>query len=347
MKRSIGVAILGGTGFGAGELLRLLSRDEDCEIVSVTSTSASGSALADVHRHLRGFYDLRFDRELDWARLKEHETRVVFSALPHGASGRAVKELVRESLATHVIDLSGDLRLSDRTIHERFYPDSPFYSEMREAVVYGLPELLRERIRTANLIANPGCLATACILALLPLARKMSGAVSLTAQTGSTGSGRGLKESVHHATRHDDLVAYKVLAHQHEPEILQALGDPYGKVLRTSFVSQSLPLSRGIYVTAHTEMGSERDAAEAPEHFRSFYGTAPFVRVCATPPHLRDVVGTNFCDVHVAVRGRQIVVLAALDNLGKGMAGTAMQNMNLMLGRDEAAGLFEPSLGPS
>ena len=348
----IHAAILGGTGYGAGELLRLLTQHSQTTVVSVTSTSQVGRGVAEVHPHLRGFYKLPMTEAVDYVHVLDADRSVVFCALPHGHSGAAADAVLREvdrrgatNRAT-VIDLSGDLRLRNAGLHRQHYPESADLTDRRAMAVYGLPELKRDSIRTARLIANPGCLASAGILALAPLADELAGPVAIDAKTGSSGSGRELKATTHHPTRHADFRAYKPLAHQHEPEILQALGDPNGSRIAASFVAQSMDCARGIYVTAHATMATPVSTSELQERYRRFYALSPFVRMCDEPPTLQDVVGSNFCDIAVACRDRRIVVMAALDNLIKGMAGTAIQNMNLACGLPEETGLWTPSFRP-
>jgi N-acetyl-gamma-glutamyl-phosphate reductase len=347
------VAVLGATGYGAGELLRLFTQHPAVEVISATSRSAAGAAVADVHPHLRGFYDLRLTSGVDATRLLAGEHAVVISALPHGASAQAIAALLDElsqhpqGRAVHVIDLSGDFRLSDAGLHARHYPESPLLPELRSAFVYGQPELWPERVQAARCVANPGCLATAAILALAPLAGvKLSGPLAVDAKTGSSGSGRQLKDGTHHPTRHADFRAYKPLAHRHEPEILQALGDPYGQRLAMSFVAQSLDVARGIFVTAHATLAEPTDVESLRRKYEAFYAGRPFVRIVDESPALQNVVGSNFCDIGLACRERHVIVMTALDNLVKGMAGTAVQNLNLMCGLPETAGLWVPALRP-
>jgi N-acetyl-gamma-glutamyl-phosphate reductase len=444
VKRPIRAAILGASGYGAGELLRLLIAHPAVEVVSITSTSQAGAAIGEVHPHLRGFYDeLRVTESVDFGSLLDAEHAVIFSALPHGASAAAIDGILskqicdqqrsvdqsrdrrgatpasnhsrdrrgatpasnhsrdrkgatpasnqsrahkgafaKESAALSaqplpdgrgsdqasrsregaglsdadaalqtspkIIDLSGDFRLSDVALHERCYPETPALLERRAEFVYGLPEIIpRDRIRAARCISNPGCLASAAILAAAPLMdASFRGPIALDAKTGSSGSGRSLKEGTHHPIRHANFVAYRPLAHQHEPEILQAFGDPRGERIAASFVAQSMDAARGIFVTAHLTLAEPTDGAALGERYRRFYAASPFVRIVEGSPSLQDVVGSNFCDVAVAARGRQVIAMAALDNLVKGMAGTAIQNMNLMCGLEETTGLWFPSFRP-
>lgn len=353
MSRPIRIGILGASGYGAGELLRLLTQHPAAEVVSLTTTSQAGQPVERVHPHLRGFYDLRLSEALDLEAILGGESGVVFSALPHGVSATALDGLLRTAgdhprrERLRIVDLSGDFRLADAGLHERYYPRSPLLPGRRHEFVYGLPELYRDRIRAARCVANPGCLATAAILAAAPLVTAdFRGSLAIDAKTGSSGSGRELKETTHHPTRHADFRAYKPLEHQHEPEILQALGDPHGQRVHVSFVAHSLDLARGIFVTVHATLPAADSAPAPAAAYRAFYGGCPFIRLVEESPALQNVVGSNFCDVALAVRGRQVVAMAALDNLVKGMAGTALQNMNLMCGLNETTGLWAPSFRP-
>ncbi len=353
MNPSVHVIILGGTGFSAGELLRLLTQHPDARVVSVCSSSARGRRVSDVHTHLRGFCDQPFDALPELESLCGAPHGVLISALPAGESGAALSALLRQHAATpggaalRVIDLSGDFRLNDVALHQRFYPETPPLDELRRRFVYGLPELNREAIRAAHLVSNPGCLASTAVLALAPLMKlRPRGPVAIDARTGSSGAGRQLKESTHHPTRHADFRAYRPLTHQHEPEIRQALGDVDGERLATSFVAHSLDVARGIFVTAHAELPEPIETASLRAHYESFYAGRAFVRFRDESPTLQDVVGSNFCDLAVAARGRQVVVMAALDNLVKGAAGSAIQNLNLMCGLPETCGLWQPALRP-
>ncbi|TWT44584.1 N-acetyl-gamma-glutamyl-phosphate reductase [Phycisphaerae bacterium RAS1] len=353
MSRPIRVAILGARGYGAGELLRLLVQHPAAEVVCITSTSQVDEPLASVHPHLAGFYDLRVVERVDYDALFSGDFGVVIAALPHGASGPAADRVLsevdarREREKLRIIDLSGDLRLRDATLHRRYYPETPELPSRRGTFVYGLPELDRDSIRTAHRIANPGCLATSAILAAAPLVCSgFSGPVAVDAKTGSSGSGRQLKDTTHHPTRHADFRAYKALEHQHEGEILQAWKDPSGQRIGLSFVAQSMDVTRGIFATVHLTMSQETNTVALREQYRTFYAGSPFVRLRDESPTLQDVVGSNFCDISVACRGHKVIAMAALDNLVKGMAGAAIQNMNLMCGLPETAGLWTPSLRP-
>ncbi len=359
MTPTIHAAILGGTGYGAGELLRLFTQHPHVQVVSVTSNSQAGESLAAVHPHLAGFYDgLRLAAEIDFPRLLAGQHAVAFSSLPHGASGPAIEALLEQQGRVRtaagggagglgIIDLSGDLRIRDESLHACYYPDGPVLPRLRGDFVYGLPELNRSAIAAARRVANPGCLATAVILAGAPLIDAgFEGLIVADVKTGSSGSGRALKETTHHPTRHADFRAYRPLAHQHEGEILQAWGDPHGRRIRLSFVAQSMDTARGVFASVHLMLPEPTRTEELRMRYERFYAGCPFVRLRSESPTLQDVVGSNFCDIAVACRGRQVLAMAALDNLVKGMSGAAIQNMNLMCGLPETTGLWMPALRP-
>lgn len=344
--KSIGVGILGGTGYGAGELLRLLVAHPAVEVVSVTSSSNAGKPISETHTQLEGFYKSLFDKELNFDRLAEYESAVVFASLPHGTSAEAIGRISEQGLNNlKIIDLSGDFRLRSPELHLEFYAQSSRDEALRSSFEYGLTELFREKIGRARNISNPGCLATGCILAAAPLAALNMGSVLFDAKTGTSGAGKTPQPITHHPSQNANFTAYKVLCHRHEPEIRQTLGDIGFGDIDTSFVPHLLPVSRGIFVTAYTFADRDVKTEELIERFEGFYAGSPFVRVRSSVPELRNVVGSNFCDVSVFARGRQIVAMSALDNLVKGMVGQAVQNMNVMLGRPETEGLWHPALG--
>lgn len=347
MQKPFGVAIVGGSGYGGGELLRLLALHPSIEVCSVVSRTHAGSAVHSVHTHLTGVVDLTFSAALETGLLKRYTRAAVVLALPSGLAGTTLAGLPELPPSTVVVDLSGDLRLRSPESHAQYYPEVPFEGELRRRFQYGLTEVARSEIASATHITNPGCLATAAILALAPLtALDEAGVVVLDAKTGTSGAGREPQASMHHPSRYADFTAYKPLTHRHEPEILQCLGAPFSQRFQCMFVPHLLPVSRGIFVTAYITLARAESAAGAAERFREVYHTSPCIRIRTAPPRLVDVVGTNFCDLFVTSRGTQLVVMSALDNLGKGMAGQAIQNLNLTFGLPEQAGVVLPGLGP-
>lgn len=344
--KSCGVTIVGGSGYGAGELLRLLSAHPHIEVCEVISRSNAGQPVGAVHSHLEGISDLTFAARVDLARLARYSRNAIILAMPSGRAVETFEHLIRSGLneKTIVIDLSGDLRLKEESTHTRFYPEVPFAESMRRSFRYGLPELSSERgVR----ITNPGCLATAAILALAPFAHNsLVGSVVIDAKTGTSGAGREPQASMHHPSRANDFTAYKVLGHRHEPEIVQALGVEFQRNHPVLFVPHLIPVPRGIFVTVYGHLSRAASTEEILARVRDFYRAATFVRVRTAPPRLVDVVGTNFCDISVSARGEQVAVMAAIDNLGKGMAGQAIQNLNREFELPEETGLLSSALGP-
>jgi len=343
MSTPVGVGIVGGTGYGAGELLRLLSQHPRAKTVQVVSRSAAGTAQNE-HAHLQGIEALSLSPEITPAAFKDYQQKFLFLALPHEVSAdylAANQHLLEEF---RVIDLSGALRLEDSSLHATLYPDVARDEALQTTAVYGLPELFAEQLESAQLIANPGCFATAAILAAAPLVGKAK-SISLFGVTGSSGSGRSLKKSTHHPERSSNFFSYKALTHQHQPEIEQALAKLSSSAPTIHFIPHSGPFVRGIYLTLSAELATPVATEELRTHFRSFYAHAPFVRVIDQPPQLTHIVGTNVCELGVASDGTQVVVSAALDNLVKGMAGQAIQNMNICCGFEQETGLRLNGLG--
>lgn len=349
MKKPYGVAIIGGSGYGAGEALRFLLAHPDIEVVEVISRSHAGKPVHAIHSHLQGTTSLTFrdSLSLDWC--SKFRKCAVILAMPSGLAPQTIQEMATKGMPENmvVVDLSGDLRLQDQVTHKNFYPEVPFVEEIRSRCVYGLTELNRSEVPSARFISNPGCLATAAILALAPLcSESFDGAVVVDAKTGTSGAGREPQASMHHPSRTADFAAYKILQHRHEPEVLQALGRSFSGANTMMFIPHLLPVSRGILVTAYGTLRSQVDAGALRERYEKFYEGATFIRFRESSPRLVDVVGTNFCDLHVAARGKQVAIIAAIDNLGKGMAGQCVQNLNLVFGLPEERGLLIPSLGP-
>jgi N-acetyl-gamma-glutamyl-phosphate reductase len=340
---TVQAGILGAAGYTGGELLRLLAHHPRVQVRSVASSTWPDQPVHRAHPHLRGCSDLVFTRELDVGDLD-----CVFLAGGHGVAMAQVPELLRRRPHLRLIDLSGDFRLHDPDAYPRWYDREHTAPELLSRFVYGLPELDRAAVSGAQLVANPGCFATACALALAPLARAgLTGTVHVTAMTGSSGSGAQPSATTHHPTRATDLHAYKPLRHQHVPEIEQLLDRVAGKPsLRVALVPVSAPLVRGIYAVAQLELPDGWNAERVRAAFASTYAGCAFVRLLDTTPSLNAIVGSNFCDVFSSVEGRRVVIIAALDNLVKGAAGQAIQNLNVMLGWNETTGLLFPGLHP-
>ncbi len=349
MSKRFGVAIIGGSGYGAGELLRLLVAHPDIEVAEVISRSHAGKSASAVHTHLLATTSLTFSETLSFDWCARYEKVAFILAMPSGLASETINNITTTGLPANavIIDLSGDLRLHDEVTHKTFYSEVPYSPEIRSQCVYGLTELTRSAVPSTRFISNPGCLATASIIAIAPLAsHAFEGAVVIDAKTGTSGAGREPQASMHHPSRATDCAAYKVLQHRHEPEILQALGASFSNANTMMFIPHLLPVSRGILVTVYGTLRTQIPSRDLRERYECFYADSPFIRFRDSAPRLVDVVGTNFCDLHLTVRGKQVAILTAIDNLGKGMAGQCIQNLNLVFGLSEDKGLLTPALGP-
>ena len=344
-------AVIGGSGYGGAELVRRLLVHPDVELVRVASIDLVGEPLSAADPALEGRTELVFEGipPAEAARGMD----VVLLGLPHGVSATKVPELAAiEGL--RVVDMSGDFRLKDPASYARFYGHAHPCPELLPLFVYGLPEQNRELVRRARLVASPGCFATTIELALLPLARAklLEGVVHVQGITGSSGSGAAPSAATHHPVRAGNLRAYKPLEHQHVPEIEETLSAAGARDLALRFVPVSAPLGRGILATAFVELPEAWTQDRLEALYRDAYAHEPFVRVPRRRlPEVAAVSGSNFAEVGVvagpARAGRRTVtLLGAADNLVKGGAGQAIQNMNLMLGLGEMASLSDPGPWP-
>ncbi len=344
-------AVIGGSGYGGAEMIRRLLVHPDVELCRVASVDLVGEPLGAAHPSLEGRSTLAFEDLAPAAAAEGMD--VVLLALPHKVTARKVPGLVAIP-GLKVVDMSGDFRLVDAAAYERFYGQAHPHPELLGSFEHRLPELNRERIRAARHVAAPGCFATAIELALLPLARAglLDGPVHVQGITGSSGSGAAPQATTHHPVRAGNLRAYKPLWHQHVPEIEAALAAAGARDLQLRFVPVSAPLVRGILVTAFVELPEAWTGERLDALYRETYAGEPFARVPARRlPEVAAVSGSNFAEVGVSAgpawRGRRTVTaIAAIDNLVKGGAGQAIQDMNLMLGLDERASLEDPGPWP-
>jgi N-acetyl-gamma-glutamyl-phosphate reductase len=336
---TVTVGIAGGSGYVGLELLRYLLNHPRFRVTVVTSREHAGNPVSDLHAGLAGLTDLRFTDDL--ASLAAAD--VVFTAVPHRESMKLVSRLRELRSDLCAVDLGADFRLPAEQFELTYGEPHGCPGLLREAV-YGVPELQRQRVSDARLVANPGCFAHCTILALAPLAQAglIDGPARVSAITGSTGSGAQPTPRTHHPARNDSLSAYNVLSHRHVPEIEHALSAE-GRV-KVDLVPLSGPLSRGIFATLFARLTSAETNVEGL--FRDFSAQNRFIRLRKESPRLLDVRGTNFCDLAVHQRGADVVIVAAIDNLGKGAAGNAVQCANLMFGFPEEAGLLTPPVAP-
>ena len=312
--KSIKAGIIGGAGYTGGEMIRLLIRHPATTIGFIHSRSNAGKPVYSAHEDLLGESEHVFDA--DW----NSDIDVLFLCVGHGEARKFMEEAGNRLSAVKVIDLSQDFRLNVR----------PW--------VYGLPELNREAIRDAAFVANPGCFATAIQLGLLPLAKAgLLGDVYSTGITGSTGAGQGLAATSHFSWRTNNIQAYKTLTHQHLQEIGQTLAELQDKKPAIHFVPWRGDFARGIFISS--QLRCDKSAAEVQGLFEEFYRGHPFTHVSRTPISLKQVVNTNKCLIQIEQAGDQLVVHSAIDNLLKGASGQAVQNMNLIFGLEETAGL--------
>jgi N-acetyl-gamma-glutamyl-phosphate reductase, common form len=344
-QNKIKIAIFGGSGYGGSELLRILLFHPAAEIALVTANEHAGKSVGEVHKNLYGLTNLKFEKSPEDLSALEN-IDVAFFALPHGQALNLIPNLPPSVKA---IDLSGDFRINDAEVFRKFYKLEHTAQELQKNFVYGLTETNRERIKSAHYIANPGCFATATLLALAPMVKSglLTGKIVVDAKTGSSGSGAKAAANTHHPQRMNSFYAYKPFQHQHVPEIRQHLGEIGEFSNEFVFMTHSLPVSRGIFASCYLETTvnlTNEDVRNIYEHFyhpnKSENGVDSFfVRLVEGSPDINWVKTTNFCDIAVHSNGKQIAVFSAIDNLVKGAAGQAVQNMNLMCGLDETTGL--------
>ena len=337
-NRKLKIGIVGGTGYTGVELLRLLAIHPNAELAVITSRGEAGQPVADMFPSLRGYIDLLFS---DPAQVDLANCDVVFFATPNGIAMQQTRELLDKGV--RLIDLAADFRIKDVAVWEKWYGMSHACPELISAAVYGLPELNREQIRTARLVANPGCYPTAVQLGFMPLLE--AGIVDeahLIADAKSGVSGAGRKAEVHSlfAEAGDNFKAYGVSGHRHLPEISQGLGAMANKPVGLTFVPHLTPLIRGIHATLYARLTEQVDLQAL---FEARYASERFVDVLpkGAHPETRSVRGSNQCRiaVHQPQGGDTVVVLSVIDNLVKGAAGQAVQNMNIMFDLPENAGL--------
>ncbi|GAB1464492.1 N-acetyl-gamma-glutamyl-phosphate reductase [Pedobacter sp.] len=331
----IKAGIIGGAGYTGGEMLRILLNHPNVEIAFVNSSSNAGNLVSDVHTDLFGDTDLRFTDRTDFTELFQEvspaggdlEGAVLFLCVGHGDAKKFLEaNPINEKVK--IIDLSQDFRLNrNSSIENRQF-------------IYGLPELNKDKIQSAQNIANPGCFATCIQLALLPLASKglLQSEVHINATTGSTGAGQSLSKTSHFSWRNNNLSIYKAFEHQHLNEIGESLTQLQGEVKEAlNFIPQRGDFARGILAAIYTECNLTED--EAYELYESYYANHPFTHVSRKNIDLKQVVNTNKCLVHLEKHGNKLFIISITDNLLKGASGQAVQNMNLMFGLEETAGL--------
>ncbi|MFC2034552.1 N-acetyl-gamma-glutamyl-phosphate reductase [Chloroflexota bacterium] len=335
------VGIINVTGYTGVELARLLHQHPDVELTSVTGRSAAGQKLGTIFPHLADL-DLIIKAELG-------EVDLAFSAMPHKESAKEVIPSLKRGIK--VVDISADFRLKDATEYPSWYGFTHPVPELLKQAAYGLPELHQSQIASAQLVANPGCYPTGAILALAPAVKTglIEPDIIIDSKSGVSGAGRTLSLQAHYSETNEDITAYALDGHRHLPEIIQELGllcsqQPPPSI---TFIPHLIPMTRGILTTTYATLSPGKVAAgekgkEALMNlYLDFYYDKPFIKIVESPPHTKHTWGSNSCSIHPTIdrSGEKLVVISGLDNLVKGAAGQAIQNMNLMLGLPETTGL--------
>ncbi len=344
----IKVAVVGASGYAGQELIRLLYQHPNVDVSTITSRSNINERYDNSYGNYLKISDLIFS-ENDMEKLSE-EVDVIFLALPHGVASNVVTQEILNKVK--VIDLGADFRIRDVDVYESWYTKHGSVPLLEKAV-YGLCELNREEIVNTNIIANPGCYTTCSILSLAPLMDKSyvdKKSIVIDAKSGVTGAGRGLDLSTHYTEANESIKAYKVASHRHTPEIEEQLSKIAGEGIRLLFTPHLVPMNRGILATSYVRLKEEKSIDEIYSIYEEFYKDEYFVRLLpkGKNPETRWVKGSNYCDIGLNIDSRTntIIIIGAIDNLVKGAAGQAVQNMNLLFGWEEKTGLDYVPLFP-
>jgi N-acetyl-gamma-glutamyl-phosphate reductase len=341
------VGIINVTGYAGVELARLLSQHPQIELTSVTGRSATGQRLGAVFPHLASI-DLTIEAELG-------EVDLAFSAMPHQEGAKTVMPLLNNGIK--VVDISADFRLKDAAEYQQWYGFIHPAPQLLKEAVYGLTELHRSQVASARLVANPGCYPTGAILALAPAVKAglIEPDIIIDSKSGVSGAGRTVSLRTHYSEVNENVAAYALDGHRHLPEVVQELGQLCsGQVPSVTFVPHLIPMTRGILTTGYARLVSGKIAAdkkgqeELKQIYLDFYKDEPFVKIVESPPHTKHTWGTNLCLIHPTLDHRtgRFIVISCIDNLVKGAAGQAVQNMNLMLGLPETTGLEALAIYP-
>ncbi len=337
----IRAGIIGATGYAGAELVRILTGHPGVELTAITSRQYAGKPFGEVFPAMAGVVDLVCE-ELDIAGLCGR-TDVVFLALPHKIPMALVPGIVRRG--KKVIDLSADFRFSDIGLYEQHY-QAHTAQELNKEAVYGLCEIYGEQIRKARIIGNPGCYPTSILLPLIPLLKKGlidPDTIISDSKSGVSGAGRSVSMTTHFCEANESFRAYKIAAHRHNPEINEILSREAGSSVHITFVPHLVPMTRGMLTTTYASLKKEAKDVDIRKCIADYYATRPFVRMRPdeNPPNTLQVRATNFCDIGVKIdrQNNRLILVSAIDNLVKGAAGQAVQNMNIMYGLDETTGL--------
>ncbi|QDP41817.1 N-acetyl-gamma-glutamyl-phosphate reductase [Radiobacillus deserti] len=336
------VAIVGGTGYGAVELMRFINNHPYATLELVIAHSQTGKKVSDVYPHMQDVWEIQMD-ELNVGELQKN-VDLVFFATPPGVSKEIAPSLMDQGVTC--IDLSGDFRLERPDVYETWYETTAADPSYLRKATYGLSEIYKEEIQNASYIANPGCYPTASLLGILPLIQQKwvdPATIIIDAKSGVSGAGRSTSLMTHFAEMNDNLKAYKLGKHKHIPEIEQILQKESGQLLNVTFSTHLIPMTRGIMATIYSDLTVQKSTEDIINMYEAFYEHAPFVRIRANGnyPATKEVYGSNYCDIGILSdeRTRKVTVISVIDNLVKGAAGQAIQNMNLLNNWDEKTGL--------
>lgn len=339
---NIKAGVVGATGYAGAELVRLLTGHPQAELAAISSVSFTGQALSDIYPAYYHICDLVCGTQEEVV----EKSDVVFAALPHGLSQELAKTCYDAGKV--FIDLGADFRLENEDDYKEWYGGTYLYKELHEQAVYALPELFREQIRGKKIIANPGCYTTAVPLALALALRKgyiAAEGIIADCKSGVTGAGRKLTQNTHYPELNEGFSAYKVAAHRHTPEMEQSLSHVAGGApVKLTFVPHLLPVNRGILATCYAKLQKEVSLQEIRQAYEEQYGDEPFIRLLpeGRVADIKNVRYSNYCDIslHMDPRTNTFIAISAIDNMVKGAAGQAIQNMNLAFGLDETCGLM-------
>lgn len=347
-NKKFNVAIVGASGYTGSELARLLLSHPEVEICGITSETHKGKKFSDLHPQFNGLLDLMLTSASE---VENTGANLIFLALPHGVSMEFVKKW--SHLDSKIIDLSGDFRLEGADIYKKWYVKDHTFPEGFKKAIYGLPEIHLEEIGNSRLIANPGCYPTASILSLAPLlglGLVEPGSIVIDAKSGTTGAGIKPGETTHFSNVNDNFRAYGLGSHRHTIEIEEQFKYLSKEEINIQFTPHLLPVDRGILATSYARisLGNNMDQEKLDRLYRDFFKDKPFVRIRKALPSIKEVRGSNFCDIcpFWDERTKRIISVAVIDNLVKGAAGQAIQNMNIMLGLDQTTGLLQAPIQP-
>jgi N-acetyl-gamma-glutamyl-phosphate reductase len=345
------IGIIGATGYTGSELIRILSNHPGINLTAITSESYTGKKISEIHPYLNKICDKKL---ISIEKVRDMDLDIIFLALPHGKSMEFVDVYLKngiENTRTRIIDLSGDFRLSNGNQYTKWYNIQHKCPDFIKHAVYGLPEIFREKIKTAKLVANPGCYPTSAILGIAPILKYdliNHDNIIIDSKSGVSGAGAKVKQGTHFPSVNEDFTAYAIGKHRHTPEIENILSSIYWTKIKLEFTPHLIPINRGILTTIYCSVKDKISQRHFNDALSKNYTKEPFIRVRDEPPSVQGVRGSNLCDIYVKLNSRtkKAIIISAIDNLVKGAAGQAVQNMNLMLGIKETIGINHPPIVP-